>query len=42
MTSAEIAVVLAIPEATVRTRLARARKLLKEKMATLLGGKYYD
>jgi RNA polymerase sigma-70 factor (ECF subfamily) len=38
MTSAEIAAVLSIPEASVRTRIFRARKLLKEKLATLLEG----
>jgi len=38
MTSAEIAVVLSIPEASVRTRIFRARKLLKEKLASLLEG----
>jgi RNA polymerase sigma-70 factor (ECF subfamily) len=39
MTSSEIAAVLAIPETSVRTRLFRARKLLKEKLASLLEGK---
>jgi RNA polymerase sigma-70 factor (ECF subfamily) len=39
MTSAEIAAVLSIPEASVRTRIFRARKLLKEKLASLLEGK---
>lgn len=38
MTSAEIAQVLEIPEVTVRTRLLRARKLLREKMQALMGG----
>jgi RNA polymerase sigma-70 factor (ECF subfamily) len=38
MTSPEIAAVLGIPEASVRTRLFRARKLLKEKLASLLEG----
>jgi RNA polymerase sigma-70 factor (ECF subfamily) len=32
LTSAEVAEVLSIPEGTVRTRLMRARKLLKEKL----------
>ncbi|HEX3941548.1 MAG TPA: sigma-70 family RNA polymerase sigma factor [Acidobacteriaceae bacterium] len=35
MTSREIAAVLRLPEGTVRTRLMRARKLLKEKFAQL-------
>jgi RNA polymerase sigma-70 factor (ECF subfamily) len=39
MSSAEIAAVLSIPEASVRTRIFRARKLLKEKLASLLEGK---
>lgn len=39
MTSSEIAAVLGIPETSVRTRLFRARKLLKEKLASLLEGK---
>jgi RNA polymerase sigma-70 factor (ECF subfamily) len=39
MTSAEMAAVLDIPEASVRTRLFRARQLLKQKMASLLEGK---
>jgi RNA polymerase sigma-70 factor, ECF subfamily len=36
MNSNEVAAVLGIPEATVRTRLFRARQLLKEKLATLM------
>lgn len=40
MTSAEIAEVLGILESSVRTRLARARKLLKEKLAVLMEGSY--
>jgi RNA polymerase sigma-70 factor (ECF subfamily) len=36
LSSVEIAEVMEIPEASVRTRLFRARKLLKEKMATQL------
>jgi RNA polymerase sigma-70 factor (ECF subfamily) len=39
MTSVEVAAVLGIPEASVRTRIFRARKLLKEKLASLLEGK---
>ena len=39
MTSAEIGLVLGIPESSVRTRLHRARRLLKEKLASLLEGK---
>jgi len=35
MTSSEAAAVLGIPEATVRTRVFRARQVLKEKLATL-------
>ena len=33
MTSAQIAVTLGIPEGTVRTRIQRARALLKQKLA---------
>ena len=36
MTSAEISAVLEIPEGSVRTRLMRARELLREKLAALL------
>jgi RNA polymerase sigma-70 factor, ECF subfamily len=36
LNSAEIAEVMGIPEGSVRTRLLRARRLLKEKLATLL------
>ena len=39
MTSAEIAQVLGIPETSVRTRLFRARQLLKEKLASWMEGK---
>jgi RNA polymerase sigma-70 factor (ECF subfamily) len=39
LTSVEIAAVLGIPEASVRTRLHRARRLLKEKLSSLLEGK---
>jgi RNA polymerase sigma-70 factor, ECF subfamily len=39
LNSAEIAEVMEIPEGSVRTRLFRARKQLKEKLAVLLEGK---
>jgi RNA polymerase sigma-70 factor (ECF subfamily) len=39
MTSSEVAAVLGIPEATVRTRVFRARQMLKEKLAVLLESK---
>ncbi len=39
LNSAEISEVMGIPEGSVRTRLLRARQLLKEKMATLLEAK---
>jgi len=39
LNSAEIAEVMKIPEGSVRTRLFRARKQLKEKLAVLLEGK---
>ena len=39
LNSAEIAEVMKIPEGSVRTRLFRARKQLKEKMAILLEGR---
>jgi RNA polymerase sigma-70 factor, ECF subfamily len=42
LNSAEIAEVMGIPEGSVRTRLMRARKLLKEKMATLMEVKKHD
>lgn len=35
MNSREIAIVMAIPEGTVRTRLMRARELLREKLTTM-------
>lgn len=38
--SAEIAQILGIPEATVRTRLFRARQLLREKLSALMGGRH--
>jgi len=37
MSSADVAQVLRIPEASVRTRMFRARQLLKEKMAAVMG-----
>lgn len=37
LTSREIGAILEIPESSVRTRLYRARQLLKERMATRLG-----
>src|SRR3954464_12543240 len=36
MSAGEVAAVVGIPEATVRTRLFRARQMLKEKLAVLL------
>ena len=39
LTSREIGVILEIPEGSVRTRLHRARQLLKERMASRLGAK---
>ena len=38
LTSGEIAETLGIPEGTVRTRLMRARQILKEKLGQLAGG----
>jgi RNA polymerase sigma-70 factor, ECF subfamily len=38
MSSAEIGTVLGIPEGSVRTRLLRARRMLKEKLSAWLGG----
>ncbi len=40
LTSAEIASVLGIPEGTVRTRLMKAREVLKQKLARLTGEQY--
>jgi RNA polymerase sigma-70 factor (ECF subfamily) len=40
MSSAEVAAGLGIPEASVRTRLRRARELLRGKLAAVLGGKH--
>jgi RNA polymerase sigma-70 factor, ECF subfamily len=42
LNSAEIAELMGIPEATVRTRLFRARRQLKEKLAALLEVKRHD
>jgi RNA polymerase sigma-70 factor (ECF subfamily) len=39
MSSGEVAAVLGIPEATVRTRLFRARQLLKERLGARMDGK---
>jgi RNA polymerase sigma-70 factor (ECF subfamily) len=39
LSSAEIATILGIPDGTVRTRIARARKMLKEKLAVLMEGR---
>lgn len=38
LSSAEVAEVLGVPEGTVRTRVMRARQLLKEKLTARLGG----
>jgi RNA polymerase sigma-70 factor, ECF subfamily len=38
--SHEIAAVMGIPDGTVRTRIARARKILKERLAVLLEGRH--
>jgi RNA polymerase sigma-70 factor (ECF subfamily) len=40
MSSTEVAVALGIPEASVRTRVFRARQLLREKLAAVLEGKH--
>jgi RNA polymerase sigma-70 factor (ECF subfamily) len=40
LTSGEIAAILTIPEGTVRTRLMKARALLKQKLARLMGEKH--
>jgi RNA polymerase sigma-70 factor, ECF subfamily len=40
LTSREIGVVMGIPEGTVRSRLARARQMLKQKIETALGVGY--
>jgi RNA polymerase sigma-70 factor, ECF subfamily len=39
LTHAEISKVLSIPESSVRTRLFRARQMLRQKLSSLLGGK---
>ncbi len=39
LSSVEIAEVMGIPEGTVRTRLLRARQILKQKLTALLGGR---
>ena len=40
MSAAEVAAALDIPEASVRTRVYRARQLLREKLAGVLEGKH--
>lgn len=40
LSSAEVAEILHIPEASVRTRVFRARQLLREKLSTVLEGKH--
>jgi RNA polymerase sigma-70 factor (ECF subfamily) len=40
LTSADISEVLGIPEGSVRTRLLRAREILREKLAALLEHKH--
>jgi RNA polymerase sigma-70 factor (ECF subfamily) len=40
LSSPEIALVMGIPEGTVRTRLMRARALLREKLAAVMDGRY--
>ena len=40
LSSPEIAEVLGIPEGSVRTRLLRARQILKEKLSAVLGGQH--
>jgi RNA polymerase sigma-70 factor (ECF subfamily) len=36
MTSADVAIAMGIPEGSVRTRMMRARQLLKQKLAAML------
>ena len=40
MTPADVAAVLGINQAAVRSRLFRARQILREKLATLMGGEH--
>jgi RNA polymerase sigma-70 factor (ECF subfamily) len=40
LNSGEISVVMGIPEGTVRTRLMRAREMLKQKLAALMEGRH--
>jgi DNA-directed RNA polymerase specialized sigma24 family protein len=40
MTAAEVGAILDIPEATVRTRMMRARQLLREKLQKILEGRH--
>ena len=40
LSSREIAKVMGIPEGTVRTRLARARQILRQKLSALKAGLY--
>ncbi len=40
LSSVEVAEILGIPEGSVRERLWRARKILKEKLTRLLGGSH--
>jgi RNA polymerase sigma-70 factor (ECF subfamily) len=40
MTAAEVAAVLDIPEATVRTRMMRVRQLLRDKLSNILEGRH--
>ncbi len=40
LAASEIGHILGIPQVTVRTRLCRARKLLREKLATVIGGEH--
>jgi RNA polymerase sigma-70 factor (ECF subfamily) len=40
MTSGQIAEIMGIPEGTVRTRIMRARQILKQKLAGLMEGRY--
>lgn len=40
LTSREIAAIMGIAEGTVRTRIMRARRILRDKLAALGGGKH--